>query len=93
MCPSHPRKVLIRFDGDWSTTDRGLVQQAIEHVSFLAPWGASASKEFSWLCVHQKCGDRSFFFAHWLHRPLVLNAPSIEAFVDEISALTPEDFS
>lgn len=54
---------------------------------------ASASEDFSWLCVQQEQGTNRFFFAHWLYRPLVLTAPTVEQLVQKIAALSPSDLS
>lgn len=93
MTAFRQNSTLIRFDGDWSASDRSRVRQAIKQLDFATSSSMSTAEDFTWLCVRQEQGTDCFYFAHWLHRPLVLTAPTADQLARKITDLSPSDFS
>lgn len=84
--PSSEDATLICFDGAWSDEDRALVRRAIGRLE-TPGLAAPAASSLAWHCVCLVGPSGTFYFAHWLRRPLVLTARTAEELVDEIEAL------
>lgn len=84
--PAFEGDALVCFDGTWTDEDRALVRHAIGRLE--APnLAAPASSSLAWLCVCHVRPSGTFYFAHWLRRPLVLTARTAEELVEKIEAL------
>lgn len=86
----HRSDSLVRFDGAWTDESRALVRRAIERLES-PDLAAPASASLAWLCVRHVRDPETFYFAHWLRRPLVLSARTAEELADKIESLRPED--
>lgn len=87
--PSHRSDALVRFDGAWTDKARTRVRRAIEHLE-TPDLAAPASSSLAWLCVRHERSPGTFYFAHWLRRPLVLTARSPDELIAKIETLRPD---